>query len=188
MLVWERRLQTGNLFVDVGANVGTYSVLASSLGADVIAIEAAADTAALLRENVALNGGTVEVLECAVGSSLGSVSFTVGRDSVNHVVHGSGTTNVVMRTLDEILGGREVSGMKIDVEGYELEVLRGAKSALGDQRIRLIQLEWNDCADRTPIAELLSDYGYFLFEPLPDGTLAPRSARVSADDLFAAPG
>lgn len=55
MLVWQRRLTANDIFIDVGANVGTYSVLAASLGAQVIALEPATDTVKLLRENVELN-------------------------------------------------------------------------------------------------------------------------------------
>jgi len=189
MLVWERRLHAGDLFIDVGANVGSYSVLAASLGARVIAIEAAPDTAAILRDNAALNSKEIEVLECAVGASPGTTRFTAGRDSVNHVDPESGPASVVMRTLDDIISEQvgPVSGMKIDVEGYELEVLRGAMTALADRRIRLIQLEWNGCADRAPIAKLLAGCGYRLMKPTAGGDLVPSSGRHPSDDLFAEP-
>ena len=49
MLVWRRALRDGGLFVDVGANVGTYTIWAAELGAEVIALEPAADTFGLLR-------------------------------------------------------------------------------------------------------------------------------------------
>ena len=92
-----------------------------------------------------------------------------------------------MRTLDEIIGDRVVSGMKVDVEGYELEVLLGATTALAEQRISLMQLEWNGCADRAPLAGLLTGFGYQLMEPTGDGELVSSSGRHPGDDLFAAP-
>jgi protein-L-isoaspartate O-methyltransferase len=53
MRVWQERLRPGDLFLDIGANVDRYSALAASLGATVFAVEAASDTAELLRENFA---------------------------------------------------------------------------------------------------------------------------------------
>jgi Methyltransferase FkbM domain len=46
-------------------------------------------------------------------------------------------------TIDSVIGDRVVAGMKVDTEGFELKVLRGCARALAEQRIRLIQLEWN---------------------------------------------
>ncbi|MGH7867608.1 MAG: FkbM family methyltransferase [Candidatus Dormibacteraceae bacterium] len=57
-------------------------VFCASLGAQVIAFEPASDTAELLRENVALNGLQIEVIEAAVGNKCGEVGFTVGQQAV----------------------------------------------------------------------------------------------------------
>ena len=56
MLVWRQALQDGGLFVDVGANVGTYASRAAEVGGEVIAVEPATDTFGLLLESIALNG------------------------------------------------------------------------------------------------------------------------------------
>ena len=56
MIAWRRVLRPGDLFLDVGANVGSYTIWAGELGADVIALEPAPDTYALLLENIDLNG------------------------------------------------------------------------------------------------------------------------------------
>ena len=126
MAVWKERLAPGDLFLDVGANVGTYTVNAASLRASVIAFEPAHDTAALLRENVALNGyDDVEVVEAAIGAAEGAVHFTTGLDSVNRVDdHGGAAVAMVM--LGSVISDRTVAGMKVDVEGFEIDVLRGA--------------------------------------------------------------
>ncbi|MHB8318888.1 MAG: FkbM family methyltransferase [Acidimicrobiales bacterium] len=192
MRVWQRHLQPGDLFFDVGANVGTYSVLAASLGASVVAVEAAEDTAALLRENVALNGfNTVEVIQAAAGAVPGSVRYTSGLDSVNRI-DSTGAVEVEMVTLDQLIGSRTVAGLKVDVEGFELEVLKGASSALSDGRIALIQLEWNDASlaasgtDRAPVADLLTKFGYELLRPSNDGALTAAWDEESQRDVFAA--
>ncbi len=186
MRVWERRLVRGDLFLDVGANVGTYSVLCAALGAEVIAFEPAPDTAHLLRENVALNGFSIEVIQAAAGSERGETAFTRGRDAVNRR-DPLGEATVPVVTLDSVVGARRVAGIKVDVEGFELDVLQGLKVALEERRVDLLQLEWNAAGDRSPVAALLSKYGYCLWEPTAEGGLVQAEAPATGDDLFAAP-
>jgi FkbM family methyltransferase len=185
MVVWERYLSPGQLFVDVGANVGTYAVLAASQGAEVIAIEPAADTARLLRENARLNGYDIRIVEQAVGAQQGTARFSSGQDSVNRI-DPDGPVSVPMVTLDQLVGDRQVAGMKLDIEGYELAALQGAARMLEEHRVGLIQIEWNFLADRRPIAELLAAKRYELLEAGHDGSLHPYQGSA-VDDLFAAP-
>src|SRR6202034_877959 len=83
MLTWRRALGDGDLFIDVGANVGTYTLWAAEHGAEVIALEPAADTFALLRENIALNHSEVTALQVAAGDHCGTARFTAGLDAGN---------------------------------------------------------------------------------------------------------
>ncbi len=190
MLVWQQILRPGDLFVDVGANVGSYSVWAADLGADVIALEPAEDTFELLVENASLNGYPIQGIRAAAGSSCGTVQFTTGRDTVNRV-HPAGGVETPMVTIDSIIESRVVAGLKVDVEGYEIEVLRGCERALAEHRIGLIQLEWNSAseeavgADRRPVAELLGRYGYNLFRPDARGCLMPLASVGFGPDVFA---
>lgn len=192
MLVWQRTLRPGDLFVDVGANVGSYTIWAGDLGAQVIALEPAADTFALLRENVALNGYPVNMIQAAAGSECGKARFTSGRDDCNRL-DAAGGTEIALVTIDSVIGDRTVAGMKIDVEGFEADVLRGCERALSEHRLRLIQLEWNSTSqsgtgqDRRPVAELLVKHGYRLFRPDSTGWLAPLADVEFGRDVFAAP-
>jgi hypothetical protein len=83
--------------------------------------------------------------------------------------------------------------MKVDVEGFEIEVLRGCARALAEHRIDLIQLEWNAMSeqalgtDRRPVADLLARHGYQLYRPGPDGQLAPAGDLGFGADVFARP-
>ena len=120
MLVWRRTLRPGDLFVDVGANVGSYAIWAGDLGAEVVALEPAEDTFSLLMENVALNGYPVRGIKAAAGATCGIARFTTGRDSVNRLDPG-GSAETVMVTIDSVIGDRVVAGMKVDVEGFEIE-------------------------------------------------------------------
>ena len=192
MLVWRRVLRDGGLFVDVGANVGTYTLWAAELGAEVIAFEPAADTFGLLRENIALNGYQVTAVQAAAGDHCGIARFTAGRD-VGNSLDPDGPVETELVTVDSLIGDRHVTGMKVDVEGFEIDVLRGCARALAGRRIGLIQLEWNEMstvalgADRRPVAELLAGYGYRFYRPDPAGRLIPVTDPGFGADVFACP-
>jgi len=192
MLVWQQVLGPGDLFVDVGANVGSYSIWAAELGADVIALEPAEDSFALLEGNVALNDYPITAIQAAAGAAAGTARFTSGLDCVNRL-HPDGDTEVRMVTIDSVVGDRVVTGMKVDVEGFEVEVLCGSERALSEQRIRLIQLEWNAGSlsslgyDRGPVAERLAKHGYSLYRPDREGVLIPLDDVSFGPDVFAAP-
>jgi len=192
MLVWRHELRDGGLYVDVGANVGTYSLWAAERGAEVIALEPAPDTFALLRENIALNGYPVTSVQAAAGGHCGTARFTAGLDAGNSL-DPDGPVRAELVTIDSLIGERYVTGMKIDVEGFEIEVLRGCRRALAAHRIGLIQLEWNQASalalgsDRRPVAELLARHGYRLYRPNAAGHLVPVADPGYGADVFARP-
>ena len=192
MLAWHRFLRKGDLFLDVGANVGSYTIWAGERGADVIALEPAPDTYALLLENIELNGYRAEAIQAAAGGTCGTARFTSGLDCVNRLDDG-GMAETRMVTIDSVLGERAAAGMKVNVEGFEFEVLRGCHRALSEHRISLIQLEWNMGSvvafgtDRRPVADLLGSYGYRLYRPDRDGTLVSLTDVSYGPDVFARP-
>jgi FkbM family methyltransferase len=192
MLAWRNSLAPGDLFIDVGANVGSYAVFAGELGAEVIALEPADDTFRLLEENVALNGYPIKAIRAAAGSSAGTARFTSGLDCVN-CLDPDGAAVTAVLTLDSIIGDRVVAGMKVDVEGFEIDVLRGCEQALSEHRVKMIQLEWNETSmqavgtDRQPVADLLATHGYGLYHALPDGSLEILADLRFGPDVFARP-
>jgi FkbM family methyltransferase len=155
-------------------------------------LEPGADAFALLQENLALNGYAARAIQAAAGAACGTARFTAGRGAGNRLdPDGPVETDVV--TVDSLIGDRIVAGMKVDVEGFELEVLRGCAGALAQHRIRLIQLEWNMASeaalgtDRRPVAELLARYGYSLYRPAAAGQLRPVADPGYGPDVFACP-
>ena len=140
-------LRADDLFVDVGANVGVYTVLASgACGARTIACEPIGQALRDLRRNVSLNdlGERVEIRNCAVGAAPGTVRMTDDSDTMNRVVEGApdaGGVDVPVMTLDAILDGQTPALIKIDVEGYEEKVLAGAKATLRAPSLRAVTLE-----------------------------------------------
>lgn len=192
MLAWRRALRDGGLFIDVGANVGTYTIWAAELGAEVVALEPAEDTFALLRENIDLNGYQVTAMRAAAGDHCGTARFTAGRDAGNRL-DPAGPVEARLVTVDSLIGDRYVTGMKVDVEGFEIDVLRGCARAMAERRIGLIQLEWNEASrlavgsDRRPIARLLAAHGYQLCRPDQAGRLRPVTDPGFGADVFARP-
>jgi FkbM family methyltransferase len=198
MLAWKRALEPGSLFVDVGANVGLYTIWCIEAGAEVIALEPSRIARERLLSNLRLNGYRAEVVPAALGEAEGTLRLTSELDNQNHLLlsgdsEGVESEEVPVLTLDELAGERTIDGLKVDVEGAELLVMKGARELLAEQRIKLIQLEWNESSlallkqDRTPIAQLLSSHGYSLFRPDERGRLAPLSDLGFGADVFAKP-
>ena len=146
MMVLAHFLQPGDLFIDVGANVGTYTVLASGVcGATTSAFEPDPGTAGHLRRNVALNGlgRLVTVHELALGEAEATISFTIGLDTVNRVAT-EGERNirlVAQKRLDSLMAGQAPAMIKMDVEGHEESVVRGALETLSAPSLKVIELE-----------------------------------------------
>ena len=127
----------GGVFVDVGANVGTYAmVLARHVGASgkVIAIEPHPITHARLAFNRAASGFTqVSLVAAAAGASDGELMIETDGDNLgaSHIVTGAAARDAIrvpswrlQRILEEA-GISEVDALKIDVEGFEDRVLTG---------------------------------------------------------------
>lgn len=193
MLAWRNILNTGAVFIDVGANVGTYSIWAAECGAAVIAIEPDPPTSSQLRRNVRMNDASIDVRQIALADRSGRSLLTSGLDAGNHLaVDGhSDATPVAVSTLDDIIGKSSGVFVKIDVEGAERLVLDGGRSALTDGRIVAIQLEWNALSEilfsysRRDISALLNGYGYELMTATPTGRLVPYEERSGPQDVFA---
>lgn len=164
-------LRAGELFVDIGANIGTYTVLASAVcGAKVISFEPSPSTYEELVDNVKINRveGLSESWNMALGEREGSVTFTDDLDTVNHVLSSSEsqhrkTVNVPVKRLDDVLAGRQSALIKLDVEGYELAVLKGATTALAGTRALIVELNGSGLrygVRDEDIADLLASHGF----------------------------
>jgi FkbM family methyltransferase len=154
-------LREGDLFLDIGANVGSYTVIGSGVcRATTWAFEPDPDTVRYLRRNVAINGleNLVTIYERALGRDAGEIPFTIGLDTINRVA-GPDENNVRMvrqERLDALIGTAKPVMMKMDVEGYEEEVLGGAQDLLRKECLKVVELE-----TVTPlINELLLDYRF----------------------------
>ncbi len=140
--VWSqvmREIRPGDTVADVGANVGLYALAAGNRVGPrgrVVAFEPEPSIFDQLRRNVELNRLTarVEALPYVVGDTTGEVSFVVGRERESHVAaaDSDSTTKVKSVTLSGFFEDRKLDVLKIDVEGYEERVVRGALELLRD--------------------------------------------------------
>jgi FkbM family methyltransferase len=151
-------LRPDDLFVDVGANIGSYTVLASAVcGARTVAVEPDPDTAKSLRKNVVVNGidGQVRIVEAALGEGQGAALFTTGQDTTNHVVAvaTAATREVEVRSLDDVLQCDRPVLIKMDVEGYETHVIRGAGKTLRSSLLLAVLIETVDTAVRAELED-----------------------------------
>lgn len=148
-------LRPEDLFVDIGANVGSYTILASkNAGAETVSIEPVPSTFEQLLDNINLNRLSEKViaLNIAVGQKSGRLRFTTSLDTVNHVVpensEEKATIEVPVQRLDDVLKEKSPFLMKIDVEGFETEVLRGAEETLSRGTLQAIIMEVNGSGAR----------------------------------------
>jgi FkbM family methyltransferase len=142
-------LRNGDLFIDVGANVGAYTILAAAwCEATVISVEPSPSTFSRLSQNVRLNDvmARVELHQVAVGDRSGEAILTTGMDTMNHLlVSGAGEHGITvqMRSLEDIVNGRTPFAIKIDVEGFEVSVLSGGQNVLARSTLQALIVEMN---------------------------------------------
>lgn len=186
--IWEAHLVrllpylhlAGKVAIDVGANVGTYTMrLSDAVGptGSVIAMEPDPQTCAWLRQNVRQNNcANVSVVQAAAGSEPTVAAFA--NDLVNrgnHRIVGEGEPHdrtvevVTVDSLTQSLPENTVGFIKIDVQGFELEVVRGMLDTLRRNPGCIIQLELNAKYDglASALVALLGEVGWNGFEILP---------------------
>lgn len=168
-----------DLFVDIGANIGSFTLLASGYKkANSIAIEPAPKTYEKLESNIAINKlyNRVKLLNMCAGESDYRVRFTTQFDTENHVlptIDISGDSVMVdVKKLDDILQNQTPILLKIDVEGYETNVLEGATLTLSNPNLKAIIIELNGSGlrygyDEQKIRIKLSELGFkpFHYDP-----------------------
>jgi FkbM family methyltransferase len=173
-------LRPGDLFIDVGANVGSYSILAGrAIGTSAYAFEPVPTTYRRLVENIRLNhlDDTVKCLNIAAGASHGTIRFTCDLDTENHAVAEGevleNSIDIAVMPIDEVLRQKKPTLMKIDVEGYETLVLQGASATLESGSLHSVIMELNGSGARynfqeSKIIEVMLGYGFdtYTYEPL----------------------
>jgi FkbM family methyltransferase len=167
-------LKPDELFVDVGANQGGWALTVAGRGARVIAFEPVPQTYQRLLANVAENPNEIKerirAIKCGLAEEAGQVMFTSGFDTGNHRIKANaevdcGTVTVDLVRADTILRGEAPVVLKIDVEGEELGVLKGAREVLSTSSLVSVVVEtFRPQNANTPnllaLEELLREHGF----------------------------
>jgi len=162
-------LRESDLFLDVGANIGAYTILASGeTGARTFAFEPIPDTFNILNTNVFINQieNKVKIFNIGIGKEKGKIKFTASLDTINHVAFDASgkQIEVDVDTLDNMLTDMPIL-VKIDVEGYETEVIKGANKLLANTTLKAIIIELNGSGlnygySDKEIHEMILSYGF----------------------------
>jgi len=146
-------VKPGMTVVDVGANVGLYTLFMAGLVGPtgrVIAFEPDPELVEMLRENCAANRFTnVEIHNCALGAEpdrlvLHRLTLNSGENHLGSMERGAfrRPVEVVVATFDSLLPDVRPDFVKVDVQGWELKVLKGMKQALTASRPRVFVELW----------------------------------------------
>lgn len=178
-------LRADDVFVDVGANIGLFSLIAANrVGhfGTVYAFEPCRKTFHRLRENMKLNNfRNIQCFELGLSDESGEFPFYTSEDgfdawnSITHPIEGKSFTREFIQCLTwdrfarlHQLVGR-VAMMKIDVEGWESRVLEGARESFSREDAPLLQVEFTDKASTSAgssckrLYQLLENLGYRMF-------------------------
>jgi FkbM family methyltransferase len=198
----ERFIQSGDVVYDIGANVGAYSFVVdrvTSGTATVYAFEPSFSTYAQLSRNIALNqaAGRVIPLQVALSDTNGLVPFNYSSLQSGAALHALGpaeelngrgfvpefTQPVPSYRLDDLVqvfGIKPPNHLKLDVDGIELRVLRGACRTLLDRSLRTVLVEVEPGGEALAIEELLVASGFTLRSRHPHGS----DENVTANLIF----
>ena len=190
---FRRLLGPGDVLYDVGANIGFFSLVGARLvepGGRVYAFDPVPENAEAVRVNAALNGiGNVTVLERAAGAARGRDRLLRVEDLSWSQLESQGwhpktvdAVEVEVVPIDELVASGEVQPptlVKIDVEGAELDVVRGMAQTIERHRPAIV-CELHDTA--AGFVELMESHGYSVENLEGKGPVAetPRTAHALA--------
>ena len=178
--ILKRHLGKDADFVDVGANIGSYTVALAEHARRVIAIEASPAVLPFLRRNVeSSHRSNIDIMDCAV-SAPGTAAVPFYVPPMSHFGMGSSAPqfsadpiSINSLSLDEILeqsGAGRVGAVKVDVEGYEAHVFLGSRNLLASANAPAVVFEFCDWAEDRAFSgrkgwaqQILMDMGYSLW-------------------------
>jgi len=146
------QMEPDEVIFDIGANIGVYACLAAKkvTTGKIFAFEPHSETRTRLEENVELNNVPVQVLPYALASESGSAELAVEQDVLGAGTHSltsarpQSSVTVEQRTGDELVTESNLPNpnvIKIDVEGAEMEVIRGFRRTLSSRDCRVVYCE-----------------------------------------------
>lgn len=145
------RIKGANLCIDIGANRGITSIWMAKLCNKVYSFEPEKENILRFKENIEINHvNNVELLPLAVSDKAGEMDLNILEGSGHHSLGRVSTSKILgkqavkVTTLNDFCQDRrinEVDFLKIDVEGFEIEVLKGGAELFQDKKIKLVAFE-----------------------------------------------
>ena len=164
-------MNEGETFIDVGANIGTYSLLAGKLcNAKVIAFEPIGESYKRLKNNIKINSleDKIDARKICLGEKPGQLIMSSSRNTQNSVIDKDIESipheTVEASTLDKEVYSDNPTFIKIDVEGFESSVIKGGEKLLSSESLEIVIIETcrGDEIDESyhDIKDKLIDYGF----------------------------
>jgi FkbM family methyltransferase len=178
--ILEKYLDGESVFLDIGANIGTITMPMAKIAKTVLAFEPVPVNVDLLEENKKLNNSeNVQIFPVALGATAGLVGLEAqgAAETGTYSVRGEG--NIPLVTLDSLSTSPTV--IKLDVEGYEIDVLKGARETLKKYKpvilfeINLIETRKRHDWWLRAVSSELRSHGYALYLPTETGLKRVRS-------------
>lgn len=199
---WLKQIPAGSILWDVGANIGTYSIYAGKRGCKVFAIEPSFLNIELLQRNIILNklNSTIALLPVGVGERTLLTSYFMSSPNLtwggahNSVDKNLGAGGLPLENPVEIRGFvfsmDDLSKMtnvelpqylKIDVDGLELEVLKGGINVLKGIRSMLIEVDHDSRERSQGVFEILKGLNFVLASPAANNSGAVNQIWIRKD-------
>ena len=176
LALWAEWCAAAGEIIDIGAYSGLFSIAAAKLGCYVTAFEPVDVIAQRLAENAAINKAKVEIIAAAASDKTGEAPLyynaTVLTAGSSLEPRWPSTSMVATRRIDDLRFGA-VAAIKIDVEGHEVSVLKGAAALIARDRPRLL-VETLTKSARSAVAALLPGYRETAFLDGRNMILEPR--------------
>jgi FkbM family methyltransferase len=184
-------LRNDELFIDIGANLGIFSiVVAAATGARVVAVEPSPSSSQIFKRHLALNAlaDRVSLVEACAGNVNDAAFIRNTVDMDNFIVPGgepveAGMVKMPMIRIDDVVDGTIPCLMKMDVEGFEMQALKGATRLLNQENLQAITVEISNLSHRFGVSpedthQFVAGFGFraATYDPL-TRTLMPLSQQ-----------
>ena len=184
-------LKKGNVFIDIGANIGVYSLFSSSiLGQDgrVISFEPFSKNYNLFKKNISLNNyQNIQAEKIAISDMSNDIEIYYDEEETNLGMASSYATNsytisetVKATTLDDYINDKNISSLdfiKIDIEGGEFKAVQGMIKTLKSFYPKLLVEILDDTKDKESLVKLLDDIGYKKFFIKNNGEISEKETN-----------
>lgn len=158
----KKGIKEGDVVVDAGAYPGEFTVYAAKKGQKVIALEPDNENSKELRKNLELNElDNFEIRNVGLGAE--NKEGFLKKSGVSSEISKEGSENVEIRTMDSMFGKRELDFIKMDIEGKEVDVIKGSEEYLQESSSYFAIAAYHEVEGKMTaniLEEILESYNY----------------------------